>query len=350
MDIKKDKIKGIFYSAIVGDALCLGSHYEYDAKKIYKAYGDKNIEKFMGPGEMMGGQTHGIGWGERNYHPGKKAGGTTDYGDYNILVLEHLSKLAKNNETFTIESLIPHWMDRFENSWGSWICTMTKETYSQIKQNVPLAQVGGFSNAMAIRHLSAYACFEDEESIAHFSREVMFTHRNAEALDGGEFFARVTYKILNGMDVKEAIEKTAIKSSQFIQEKVKIAIAKVKEEADINSSLHKEKFSDDLALTSMARLWDVGRSEPIRVGKASPTEGTLPGSLYIILKYSQQDDALNKALVANAMIGGDNASRAIAIGMVLGAKFGLSKLNQNWLKSLEQFEYCETLLNELPQL
>ena len=124
---KKEKIQGLFYAGIVGDALCLGSHYEYDAKKIYKAYGDKNIEKFMSPGEMMGGQTHGIGWGERNYHPGKTAGGTTDYGDYNILVLEHLASLAKKNEVFTLESLIPHWMDRFENSWGSWICTMKKK-------------------------------------------------------------------------------------------------------------------------------------------------------------------------------------------------------------------------------
>ena len=44
---------------------------------------------------MMGGQTHGIGWGERNYHPGKKAGGTTDYGDYNIITsaCKHLSNV-----------------------------------------------------------------------------------------------------------------------------------------------------------------------------------------------------------------------------------------------------------------
>ena len=113
---KQEKIKGLFYSAIVGDALCLGSHYEYDAKKIFKAYGDKNIERFMSPGEMMGGETHGIGWGKQNYHPGKKAGGTTDYGDYNILILEHLASLAKKDEMFTLESLIPHWMDRLENS------------------------------------------------------------------------------------------------------------------------------------------------------------------------------------------------------------------------------------------
>ena len=72
---KKDRIKGTFFGAIVADALCLGSHYEYDAQKIYNAYGNKPIEKYMSPGEMMGGQTHGIGWGERNYHPGKRPEG-----------------------------------------------------------------------------------------------------------------------------------------------------------------------------------------------------------------------------------------------------------------------------------
>jgi hypothetical protein len=30
-------------------------------------------------------------------------------------------------------------------------------------------------------------------------------------------------------------------------------------------SLGKQEFVDDLALTGMARLWDVGKSEPIKV-------------------------------------------------------------------------------------
>jgi ADP-ribosylglycohydrolase len=347
---KIERIKGIFYGAIVGDALCLGSHYEYDAKKIYEAYGNKNIEKFMSPGEMMGGKTHGIGWGQRNYHPGKSAGGTTDYGDYNILVLEHLASLAKKDEFFTIEGLIPHWMNRFENNWGSWICTMTKETYAQIKANVPVKNIGGYSNAMAIRHLAGYAFFDDEETIATFARDVMFTHKNEEALAGGEFFARVTYRVLNGQNPKNAIEEVAAQMSTFIQEKVAIAIKKVNEATDENRDLYKEQFCDDLALTSMAKLWDVGRSEPIRVGKASPTEGTLPGAVYFILKYYEKEDALNKALIANTMVGGDNASRAIAIGMVLGGYKGIKSIKFEWMNALDQYEYCENLLDTLPLL
>ena len=347
---KEEAIKGAFFGAIVADALCLGSHYEYDAQKIYKAYGDKPIEKFMSPGEMMGGQTHGIGWGERNYHPGKKAGGTTDYGDYNILVLEHLAAIANPPQPFTVEGLIPHWMNRLENGWGSWICTMTKETYAQIKQNFPISQLGGISNAMAIRHVAAHAYYDDEATLVDVARKAMFTHKDVHALGGGEFFARVTHRVINGATPQEAIEDVAILMGGFFEAKVAQAIEKYQEATDENSALHKEAFADDLALTSMARLWDIGRSEPIRVGKASPTEGTLPGAVYFILKYANEKDGLNKSIQANAMVGGDNASRGIAIGMVLGAYFGVNAINENWKSTLDQWEYCDTLLDKLPLL
>ena len=347
---KEEAIKGVFYGAIVGDALCLGSHYEYDAQKIYNAYGQKPIEKFMSPGEMMGGSTHGIGWGERNYHPGKKAGGTTDYGDYNILVLEHLAATSEPKRDFSVQALIPHWMNRFENGWGSWICTMTKETYAQVKQNIPVQHLGGISNAMAIRHVAAYAYYDSEEEIADVARKTMFTHKSEEALSGGEFFARVTFRVLHGEKPADAIENVAVGMSEFIQGKVAQAIAKYKEATDESSALFQEQFADDLAITSMARLWDIGRSEPIRVGKASPTEGTLPGAVYFILKYADKENGLNNALVANAMVGGDNASRSIAIGMVLGAYRGLGAVKKAWLESLEQYEYCENLLVKLPLL
>jgi len=345
---KEESIRGAFFGAIVADALCLGSHYEYDAVKIHEAYGGGPIEKFMSPGELMGGQTHGIGWGERNYHPGKKAGGSTDYGDYNILVLEHLAATAEPARPFSVAEIIPHWMNRLENDWGSWICTMTKETYSQIKQGVPVEQLGGISNAMAIRHVAAHAYYETEEEIVEVARKSMFTHRNGHALGGGEFFARVTHRVINGATPLVAIQEVAEQMGGFFETKTAQAISKVNEEADPNSALSKEKFSDDLALTSMAKLWDVGRSEPIKVGKASPTEGTLPGAIYLILKYAEQEDGLKKGLQANTMVGGDNASRAIAIGMVLGAYRGVGAIPEEWKETLDQWGYCDELLSSLP--
>lgn len=350
MRTKKEAIKGAFFGAIVGDALCLGSHYEYDAKKIYAAYGNRPIEKFMSPGEMMGGQTHGIGWGERNYHPGKSAGGTTDYGDYNILVLEHLAATSDPVRVFNVATLIPHWMNRLENGWGSWICTMTKETYAQVKLGTPVENLGGLSNATAIRHVAAHAYYDDEAVLVDVARKTMFTHRDTHALGGGEFFARVTNRVINGSTPQDAIEAVAILMSGFYEAKVAQAIAKFQEATNPGELLSQELFADDLALTSMARLWDVGRSEPIKVGKASPTEGTLPGAVYFILKYANAEDALKKALQANAMVGGDNASRAIAIGMVLGAYKGVNAIPTEWKETLEQWDYCENLLDQLPLL
>lgn len=100
-------------------------------------------------------------------------------------------------------------------------------------------------------------------------------------------------------------------------------------------------------MTSMARLWDVGKSEPIKVGKASPTEGTLPGSIYIILKY--QDD-LVAGLKANAMVGGDNAARAVAIGLVLGAFHGVNAIPQEFQATLKAWPKAKKLLGKLPLL
>ena len=347
---KEEAIKGAFFAALVGDALCLGSHYEYDAEKIYKAYGEKSIEKFMSPGEMMGGQTHGIGWGERNYHPGKKAGGTTDYGDYNILVLEHLAATADPQREFDVAALIPHWMNRLTNNWGSWICTMTRETFEQVQAGKSVDQLGGISNAMAIRHVAAHAYYDDEETLAAVARKAMFTHTSEEALSGGEFFARVTHRVIHGVHPRDAMELVAVQMSPFIASKVSQAIDKYQEATNQDTKLSQEQFVDDLAITSMARLWDIGRSEPVRVGKASPTEGTLPGAVYFILKYADQEDGLKKALQANTMVGGDNASRAIAIGMVLGAHMGINAVPQEWKDTLDDYSYCDNLLNKLPLL
>merc|ERR1719444_389151 len=198
---------------------------------------------------------------------------------------------------------------------------------------------------MALRSSAAYGYFEKEEDVAHAARTMMFTHRETSALDGGEFFARVAFRIMRSpMTARQAIEAVAAESSPFIREKVAQALAKVAEATDPSSSLSREAFADDLALTSMARLWDVGKSEPIKVGKASPTEGVLPGSIYFIVKY----DDLYEAARANAMVGGDSASRAVAIGMVLGAMQGLDGIPMRLRDSLVDWNRFDELLNRLP--
>jgi len=362
---RADRIRGVYFGALVADAFCLGSHYEYDAKKIRKAY-NGTMETYMGPGEHMGGSTHGIGWGERNYHPGTKAGDQTDYGEYNVLILEQLEKLATTSATtttppFTVEAFIPTWIERLSSGWKQWVCTQTKQTYQQIQDGTATNKLGGNSNAMALRYAAMYAYVGggngDEDTLVDYALKTMFTHREKTALLGNEFFARVVYRLVHQesgdhtITPREAIDSVVIDmNDRWITQKVQQAIAKYEEAIDPKGPLSKEDFVDDLALTSMARLWDIGKSEPIKVGKASPTEGTLPGSIYFILKY--QDDFV-EAVKANAMVGGDNASRAIAIGMVLGASHGIENaLHQHpaLREGLNHWKDSEKLLSTLPLL
>merc|ERR1719276_152535 len=146
------------------------------------------------------------------------------------------------------------------------------------------------------------------------------------------------------MTPRQAIDAAAKKMGRWYVDKANQGIAKFEEATDPSSSLSKEDFVDDLALTSMARLWDVGKSEPIKVGKASPTEGVLPGSIYFIVKY----DDLYEAARANAMVGGDSASRAVALGMVLGAAKGLEGIPQRLRDTLVDWERLDGLLDQLP--
>lgn len=349
-----DRMRGAYFGALVADALTLGSHYEYDAVKIKQAYNGGTIQKYMAPGEQMGGQTHGVGWGARNYHPGTVAGDQTDYGEYNVLVLEYLahaqtaSVKEASSSFFDVDEFIPIWKERLGNGWKQWICTQTKQTYQQIQNGVPTEQLGGNSNAMALRYASVFSYYKTEDQVVDAALKSMFTHRERTARMGAEFFARVTYRIIHHkLTPRQAIEQVASESDSWIQKKVKQALDKVAEATDTNQPLSSEEFVDDLALTSMARLWDVGKSEPIKVGKASPTEGTLPGAIYFIIKY---EDSLENAAKANAMVGGDNASRSIAIGMVLGAAQGVDAIPIELKETLNQWEHSEKLLNTLPSL
>merc|ERR1712046_346582 len=96
-----------------------------------------------------------------------------------------------------------------------------------------------------------------------------------------------------------------------------------------------------------ARLWDVGKTEPIKVGKASPTEGALPGSLYFILKYKH---SLEEALIANAGVGGDSCARGIVIGTVLGAAHGMEGIPSRWTETLRGLPHVKDLYGKLEGL
>ena len=143
----------------------------------------------------------------------------------------------------------------------------------QLQNGVSRSQLGGMSDAMAFRSAAALAYCTYEKDVVKATAVAMFTHRNPLAHQGAEFFARVAFRVIHhGLNPRTAIEDVARdpRTSSFVRDKVGQALANVEE--SVSGPLQHEEFADDLALTSMARLWEVGKTEPIKVGKASPTE------------------------------------------------------------------------------
>merc|ERR1740130_1271950 len=129
---------------------------------------------------------------------------------------------------YFVAELIPQWQERMK-TWRAWMCSCTKQTLRQVRQGVPHSKLGAGSNAVAIRFAPAFAYFDDEEDLVHAARTAMFTHRERTALDAGEFFARVTFRVIHrGMAPKDAIIEVAKRSTPFIQKKVRQALQKVR--------------------------------------------------------------------------------------------------------------------------
>ncbi len=356
----RQRVVAAFNAALCGDALSLGAHYEYDAAAI--AAGVGRYERFYAPGEGLGGTTHGVGWGRANYHPGKVAGDLTDAGDVSIMLLEHL---AASHGEYSFDGFAAHWLDRIKRGYGScnfqtavegvcppgttpgYLSGATKRTLAALDRE-PSAKGERRKNlAAAVNCLQPATRFvpllyviDNEDALAAAAVSAVYvTHNNRDPVKAADFLARALFRRVRGEDLVAALEGAAATTGDALISKwLRSAQAKVKEANDPASDLSKERFVDDIAITSMARLWDVGRSEPIRVGKASPTEGALPGALYIALRY---EHSLEEALIANAGVGGDSAARGFLIGALLGSGAGAGEgkatsVPARWSNSLNE--------------
>jgi hypothetical protein len=69
---------------------------------------------------------------------------------------------------------------------------------------------------------------------------------------------------------------------------------------------------------------------------------SLPLSVFLIVKYGNMDAAscVEKAAIANAMLGGDSCTRALLVGLVLGARPG-AVVPQRWIDRVRTIKKIE---------
>lgn len=298
----EDRYRGMLLGALVGDALALGVHWIYDLDILDKRFG--RVTDYLEPG---------IG----SYHPTKKKGEFTHYGDQILLLMESLIEKGTFDPS------------HFSKKWAAFMETYTGYrdqasiiTLQNLKNGLPFDKAGSPSNDMAgaVRAVAlGYLYGEDLSSFQQVAEiQTQLTHRDPDTLICARFFARLLNRVLKGGIPIDVIKELAIKDFK-------------------DTSL--SKWTEQ----ALEAEGDV-REVIVRFGQSCHTPEIFPGFVFLIKKLQGN---LEEAIVEAVMSGGDNATRASAVGMVLGAYHGAKAIPERWIKGLRAIDKIERYLEGL---
>ena len=128
------------------------------------------------------------------------------------------------------------------------------------------------------------------------------------------FFEKVVDNRQNNMSYRDAIDLAAVTIGDFIPSVVTQATNKYQEATNIKMLLSQQENIDELAIASMGKLW---HGEVFDMEAPITLEDILAQSIYFILKYAKEENALESALRANEKTAGDKEAREVVIKMIL---------------------------------
>lgn len=262
--------------ALIADSYSLGSHWIYDKNELENL--EINWDKLNAP--------------QATWHEGKSKGDFTHYGDH----AKWLKDYIRTNNEFDIRTYRKIWIENMQTFKG-YVDGATKETLEILKNN-PNAIIGSNSHDLSLVGSIAPLLLVSntkDEFLQNVHTYISFTHNNTTVLNVANFFASVLYKVIHSTTIEDALNSTKIDSSieHMFSEAMK------SEGSNTLNSIH-------------------------NFGHGCPVEGGFESTLHILLNYNNLKDAL----VENAKAGGDSASRAMIIGMLMGASN--SDLPSSW--------------------
>lgn len=287
-----DKNKSAVYLSLIGDAISLGSHWVYDTDKVKKHF-PGIVNEYRAP-EIA------------KFHQGKKAGDFTQYGEQAFALL----KSIYNNGGFDLKKFRNDWMKYIEEN-EMYMDHSMKDSLQKFKESESLigtknVELGGLAR-------SAPMFIDSSITKDDFLAQIHLTH-NGEIVDqSSEYIYQVMQDILGGKDYRKALVDN-------------------KDLNDYISGLFEN-------ISSKGEV--VERAD--ERGQGCSTAQGFPIVLDVLLNYSDPLEAFS----VNIRAGGDNAARAMIIGMVLGADQGLKNLPDNLIDGFNKAEELKKMIGEL---
>jgi ADP-ribosylglycohydrolase len=187
----RDKGETMVMAAFVADALALGAHWIYDAKKISKDFG--RVDTFLKPAAD-------------SYHPTKGKGEFTHYGDQAFVLLESIA--AKKG--FDLTDFSERWRALFEGYKG-YIDKATQTTLDNYAAGKTIEDAGSPSDELAGASRMVPLVYADRQypdRLVNDARaQTSMTHQDPLIVDSAEFFARVVSLVLKGVQPVEAMKQ-----------------------------------------------------------------------------------------------------------------------------------------------
>lgn len=261
-----------FQAALVADALSLGSHWVYDQGKLARLYPD-GITKLTDPAS--------------SYHPNRKAGQLTHFGDQMVLL-----KGSLENGSYDESRWRTTWVEGM-TGYDGYLDGATKDTLANDGHEPSSSNdLSGASRLAPILDLD----LPPADKISAARSQTTLTHGDPEVADSAEFFVRAVLASEEGATFAEAFQKAAAEGSYH----------QLKPAGHLESAL--AAGSDYLA---------VGTA----MGLTCHTPEAFPLSLYLALRDGA---TFSSAITENALAGGDTSARAMLIALLFEARDGNS--------------------------
>jgi len=299
----KEKPKAMVLGSFAADSLALGVHWIYNTRVIDKKFG--RVDHFIKP--------------ERpTYHPTKKRGEFTHYGDQTLLLLESVAEC----KGFNLTDFSKRWQRLFDN-YDGYIDGATKGTLENLASGKPPTESGSGSDDLAgasrIASLVYFYRNDLQELIAGARAQTAFTHNNSAVIKSAAFFATIAYEILAGTAPLAAIEQAQ------------------------KDEFHSDPFNEWIQMGLESAELD-SRQAILDLGQMCEIPAAFPGVVHLIAKY---ENDLKAALVENVMAGGDSAGWGLLVGLVLGAHLGMEAIPVEWLNDMKAYRQIVDMLDKI---
>jgi len=290
----QDRIAGAVFGAFAADALCLGVHWIYDPGQIARALPGG----LDGPIDPLPGAA--------KYHPSRRAGQFTHYGDQMLVLLESVAARGGWDR----EDFAARWRAMWQG-YDGYVDGATRDTLAAAERGQWPDAMGSTSDDVAgaarmAALLPALAEADAAAWVAAVREQTALTHGDPVLLEATDFLAYLVHAVLHGASLEAAIDR---------------ALDHPYPQAPVREWLGQAR----------SRLGDEPAAVIADLGAHCHAPGAMPATLYLLLRY--QDDPAG-GQVANAMAGGDSAARGLLLGTVFGARDGLDAVPARWIGAL----------------